>query len=327
MNVVATAAGMWARSSSRRACRQPTRPAASSPSRDPAACQARCRRADRGRLTAVTPEGIPGWRRMPRPGQRRGAPGRGRPPGQRPRRPSRRLRFASPVDLVAWCLKHRCPRDSFSPRARRCTERCRRRGDEAMPPAPALHARCLRVRRRDASTTQPARMPQRLADWCPAAFWETRRPEPLLPRRQPRMAASARQRRRHRAASAPLPAAGAQGARPRRCPPNVSGTRPCWRPLTHGNGPLPPAINIGSGRPVTVREVADRAAAIGVAAGFPPLRVVVQPAGQAPLSHSCWRRHWPSRCSAFGRGSPLIRRFATCSRCSRLTARALTRDR
>jgi UDP-glucose 4-epimerase len=51
----------------------------------------------------------------------------------------------------------------------------------------------------------------------------------------------------------------------------------------HDGAPLPPAINVGSGRPITVREIADIVSTIAVARGNAPLRCALQPSGPAPL--------------------------------------------
>jgi nucleoside-diphosphate-sugar epimerase len=53
--------------------------------------------------------------------------------------------------------------------------------------------------------------------------------------------------------------------------------------LNHGGASLPPAINVGSGRPMTVRDIATMVSTIAVANGLAPLKCVLQPRGPAPL--------------------------------------------
>lgn len=53
--------------------------------------------------------------------------------------------------------------------------------------------------------------------------------------------------------------------------------------VQHGGPALPPAINVGSGRPLTVRDIATLVSTIAVAAGHAPLRCALQPPGPAPL--------------------------------------------
>jgi nucleoside-diphosphate-sugar epimerase len=53
--------------------------------------------------------------------------------------------------------------------------------------------------------------------------------------------------------------------------------------LARSGEPVPPALNVGSGHPTTVREVAELVAAIAATDGFPPLRFTLQPPGPGPL--------------------------------------------